>query len=157
MGRVQFNDDEHKKAVCERFRDLADYGISFDSRDIERMLQAYKSAGYGMDADLVDPLTTASITTPIQFLQAWLPGFVEIITAVRRIDMLVGITTQGNWSDEEIVQGVIEKVGNARLYNDVSNSPQTSWNVNYERRTICLLYTSPSPRDRTRSRMPSSA
>ena len=26
-----------------------------------------------------------------------------------------------------------------------------------ERDTICLLYTSPSPRDRTRSRMPSSA
>ena len=26
-----------------------------------------------------------------------------------------------------------------------------------ERRQICLLYTSPSPRDRTRSRMPSSA
>ena len=27
----------------------------------------------------------------------------------------------------------------------------------YERAQICLLYTSPSPRDRTRSRMPSSA
>ena len=26
-----------------------------------------------------------------------------------------------------------------------------------DRRTCCLLYTSPSPRDRTRSRMPSSA
>ena len=27
----------------------------------------------------------------------------------------------------------------------------------YERLSSCLLYTSPSPRDRTRSRMPSSA
>ena len=27
----------------------------------------------------------------------------------------------------------------------------------YDMRTLCLLYTSPSPRDRTRSRMPSSA
>ena len=27
----------------------------------------------------------------------------------------------------------------------------------YDRLDICLLYTSPSPRDRTRSRMPSSA
>ena len=27
----------------------------------------------------------------------------------------------------------------------------------YKKNTICLLYTSPSPRDRTRSRMPSSA
>ena len=33
------------------------------------------------------------------------------------------------------------------------------WNVmgKLERLFICLLYTSPSPRDRTRSRMPSSA
>ena len=30
-------------------------------------------------------------------------------------------------------------------------------NVNPNTSTICLLYTSPSPRDRTRSRMPSSA
>ena len=33
------------------------------------------------------------------------------------------------------------------------HSDEISWYVNY----ICLLYTSPSPRDRTRSRMPSSA
>ena len=30
-------------------------------------------------------------------------------------------------------------------------------NENGERYDVCLLYTSPSPRDRTRSRMPSSA
>ena len=35
-------------------------------------------------------------------------------------------------------------------------SVYASTNVGYERNT-CLLYTSPSPRDRTRSRMPSSA
>ena len=29
--------------------------------------------------------------------------------------------------------------------------------IDYEKARICLLYTSPSPRDRTRSRMPSSA
>ena len=29
--------------------------------------------------------------------------------------------------------------------------------IKIERKSICLLYTSPSPRDRTRSRMPSSA
>ena len=31
------------------------------------------------------------------------------------------------------------------------------WNPILEKNNICLLYTSPSPRDRTRSRMPSSA
>ena len=30
-------------------------------------------------------------------------------------------------------------------------------NINGELNDVCLLYTSPSPRDRTRSRMPSSA
>ena len=39
---------------------------------------------------------------------------------------------------------------------------ETSWRTEQivdvlERKNICLLYTSPSPRDRTRSRMPSSA
>ena len=72
----------------------------------------------------------------MQFLQAWLPGFVEIITAARRIDNLVGMTTQGNWQDEEVVQGVLEKTGNATIYGDLTNTPLTSWNVNYERRTI---------------------
>ena len=39
---------------------------------------------------------------------------------------------------------------------DVYNSDFTNW-VTYKNNIICLLYTSPSPRDRTRSRMPSSA
>lgn len=91
---------------------------------------------YGMDADLTAPLTTASITTPVQFLQAWLPGFVNIVTAARRIDELVGVVTQGAWEDEEIVQGVLERTGTAIPYGDYTNIPQSSWNVNYERRTI---------------------
>ena len=69
-------------------------------------------------------------------MQAWLPNFVEIITAARRIDELVGLVNQGSWSDEEIVQGVLEKVGTAIPYGDLNSSPQTSWNLNYERRTI---------------------
>ena len=36
-------------------------------------------------------------------------------------------------------------------------SQQQSSMVNFARCIVCLLYTSPSPRDRTRSRMPSSA
>lgn len=137
VGRVTFKNDEHRKQVCENFRDLADYGISLDSDDVLKMAHAYRRCyDVGMDADLTAPLTTASLTTPVQFLQSWLPGFTEVITAARRIDMLVGITTQGDWRDEEVVQGVLEKVGNARLYNDLSNTPLASWNVNYERRTI---------------------
>ena len=38
-----------------------------------------------------------------------------------------------------------------------SSSSSPIFTVDYTGRVICLLYTSPSPRDRTRSRMPSSA
>ena len=51
-----------------------------------------------------------------------------------------------------LIQGVgtvadFEQVLNSVVYDNVSQDPNT----------VCLLYTSPSPRDRTRSRMPSSA
>ena len=51
---------------------------------------------------------------------------------------------------------------NTLLYNtNKFTSPPTSWSVIYDPANrgliTCLLYTSPSPRDRTRSRMPSSA
>jgi hypothetical protein len=117
------------KAVAQ-YQDLAKLGICFDAADIQKMMT------YAMDADLSAPLTTASVTTPIQFLQAWLPGFVEIITAARRIDNLVGITTQGRWEDEEIVQGIMEHTGEAVPYGDYTNIPHASWNANYERRSI---------------------
>ena len=126
VGPVKFKDEAHKKQVCQNYQDLKKYGIGFDAKDVQRMaayLAPYME-GFGLDADLTAPLTTASITTPIQFLQAWLPGFVEVITAARRIDLLVGVTTQGSWEDEEIVQGVLEKTGNAVLYGDYTNTPQ---------------------------------
>ena len=138
VGRVVFENEAQRRAICEQYADLSRYGIGLDSRDVEDMAAALMPhiQAVGMDANLTTPLTTASITTPIQFLQAWLPGFVEIITAARRIDNLVGITTQGSWEDEEIVQGVLEKTGNATLYGDQTSTPLNNWNVNYERRTI---------------------
>ena len=90
----------------------------------------------GMDANFTAPLTTGSVNTPIQFLQEWLPGFVEIITQARKIDNLVGVTTQGSFEDEEIVQGVMEHKGEATPYGDFTNTPLASWNVNWIRRSI---------------------
>ena len=128
--------DDQKRQLCENVQELEKYGICLDHDDLIKMMSYVRTDGAGMDANLTDPLSTASITTPVQFLQAWLPGFTEIVTAARRIDRLVGITTQGSWEDEEIVQGVLEHTGNATLYGDYTSSPLTSWNVNYERRTI---------------------
>lgn len=88
-------------------------------------------------ADSIQALTTvASINTPVQFLQNWLPGFVMVITAARKIDELVGMATIGSWEDEEIVQGIMELTGTAVPYGDYTNVPLSSWNVNFEIRNV---------------------
>ena len=112
----------------EQFEALTKLGIGMDSRTVDRMMDA-------MDA-LTPTVTTGSIATPVQFLQSWLPGFVNVVTAARKIDELVGIQTIGSWEDEEIVQGSMEVTGTSTPYGDYTNTPFSSWNANFERRTI---------------------
>ncbi len=107
---------------------LGRIGIGMDERTARQLARS-------MDG-LQAPVTTPSVGTPIQFLQNWLPGFVYQITAARKIDTLIGITTSGAWDDEEIVQGVMELTGTAVPYGDATNVPLSSWNVNYEKRTV---------------------
>ena len=66
----------------------------------------------------------------------------------------------GVWDKE--VEGFLNTFEGSRYvfcHNECSGREQTSHHMEYriETSNICLLYTSPSPRDRTRSRMPSSA
>ena len=60
-------------------------------------------------------------------------------------------TVETNFNSEE----------EARLYIDVKREQgvqdTNTWRIVEQSHYTCLLYTSPSPRDRTRSRMPSSA
>ena len=42
-------------------------------------------------------------------------------------------------------------------YSETQTQEQIDAQISYDQANTCLLYTSPSPRDRTRSRMPSSA
>lgn len=81
-------------------------------------------------------VTTPSIVAPIQFLQNWLPGFIRVLTAARKIDELLGINTVGNWRDEWIVQGIVEPMGAIDVYKDNSNVPLSDWNVNWTQRTV---------------------
>ncbi len=120
-----------REALANNYRDLLKIGIGITDQHVNQMANYY-----GMDAALTAPLTTASVTTPVQFLQHWLPGFTEVITSARKIDNLIGLTTQGNWHDEEIVQGVLEHTGEAQVYGDYTQTPYTNWNLNYERRSI---------------------
>jgi hypothetical protein len=121
--------------TAENVRDYAalhNIGITFDDHSLSRMIATLDSAVISP----LSPLSTPSITTPVQFLQNWLPGFVRIISAARKIDLLVGLTTAGSWEDEEIVQGVMEPTGTAELYSDYGNIPLSSYNNNFERRTV---------------------
>jgi hypothetical protein len=117
-----------------QYQGLKKLGISFDGIDGSALR---RMANYRFAADSLQPtITTASVATPVQFLQEWLPGFVFVITAARKIDELVGIMTTGAWEDEQVVQGILERVGTAVPYGDYTNVPLSSWNVNFNYRTV---------------------
>ena len=123
VGAVQMSADDVADYAA-----LGDLGINFGAKNLKAM------ANYAMDTQ--SDVSAPSITTPVQFLQNWLPGFVKVITAARKIDELVGITTTGSWEDQEIVQGLLEPIGNAVPYGDYTNVPLASWNTNFVRRTV---------------------
>jgi hypothetical protein len=112
------------------YHDLARIGLGFDERTVRRMQAAF--AGDALSA----PTLPASITTPVQFLQTWLPGFVFTMTQPRSIDRFVGITTVGAPEDEEIVQPTLEHAGTAAPYGDLTNFPLAGIGNGYERRTV---------------------
>lgn len=126
-------------------------GIAMDSADNVRALtkvgihisdfaaQSYAQA-YGMDAAITIPgltVNAAQGNSPyMQFLQSWLPGQVQVITAARKADELMGVVTAGAWEDEEIIQEILELVGVAQPYTDYANIPLSSWNLTYEKRGV---------------------
>lgn len=114
------------------FGQLEILGINIGSAAVVRDMAIALDAA----PDLSGLTGVASMGAPAQFLQTWLPGFVGLMTAARKIDELVGITTVGNWEDAEIIQGQIEPTGLAQPYGDRTPVPLASWNVNYERRGV---------------------
>lgn len=119
------------------YGELRNSGIFIPRGHLSKMMTMCLD-GVGMDdlTPLQPGLTTSSLGVPIQFLQAWLPGFVQIMTQARKIDEIVGLTTVGSWEDEEVIQGILEHSGFAVPYTDNSNIPLANYNVVYERRTV---------------------
>jgi len=128
-------------------KDVANYqalqkiGIGFEPGYLRgaAAMDAAMDTVYGpMNQSFAAPaaITTPSIVAPIQFLQNWLPGFIKVLTAARKIDELLGIETIGNWRDEWIVQGIIEPMGNIDVYKDSTNVPLADWNPNWVQRTV---------------------
>jgi len=125
------------KAVQEIARE---FGIVFDHATVLRQVHLLYEGGAGsgaaMDAAFVAPATAASVPTPVQFLQTWLPGFIKVMTSARKIDDLIGVKTVGSWEDQEIVQGIVEPAATATEYGDFTNIPLALWNTNFIKRTI---------------------
>jgi len=104
--------------------------------DASSAMDAWTPQPFGANVPVPSAISTASIVAPIQFLQNWLPGFIKVLTAARKIDEFLGIETIGNWRDEWIVQGIVEPMGNIDVYKDSTNVPLSDWNVNWQQRTI---------------------
>ena len=115
------------------FEDLEALGVTFAKDAVEVMR---KSAG--MDAAPAS-VTTPSVANALQFLQYFFPNAVEVVTAARVADQLLGRTFAGAWADEEVVLPVMELVGQARPYGDSTTVPLASWNNNFEARSIVRM------------------
>jgi len=111
------------------------FGIVFDHSLVSEQVKLLNGNGVG-DAAFVPAATAGSLPTPVQFLQTWLPGFIKVMTAARKIDDIIGIKTVGSWEDQEIVQSIVEPAATATEYGDMTNIPLANWNVNFVRRSI---------------------
>lgn len=114
------------------------FGIVFDHATVMQQVKLLNegSPSGAMDAAFVAPATAASLPTPVQFLQTWLPGFIKVMTSARKIDDIIGVKTVGSWEDQEIVQGIVEPAATATEYGDYTNIPLANWNTNFIKRTI---------------------
>ena len=101
-----------------------------------------------------DPSRTA-------FRQRMLPDSPELPLARRRLDAIAAPGYAGRKRGEIVAtDGLLQHAGSRLWLNvtvDPGNGPRDSFEAALAAVVTCLLYTSPSPRDRTRSRMPSSA
>ena len=112
-------------------------GINMDSRAVGMLMRGRQAMDAMQAMDSIQPtVTTGSVGTPVQFLQNWLPGFVFVVTAARKIDDIIGLMITGSWEDEQIVQGILERTSSSQPYGDYTNVPLSSWNTNFNFRTV---------------------
>ena len=73
----------------------------------------------------------------------------QLLAVLMAVVVLVGEGDSAQALEHSFVADAVQRVAPAVVRIDTERT--------VERQPFCLLYTSPSPRDRTRSRMPSSA
>lgn len=118
------------KSMIKGPMDAAKLGIGFAPvrGDGGQGVMKQMANAYGMDS-VQAPVTTSAIPGFIQWLQNWMPGLVHVITAARKIDEIIGISTIGSWEDEQVVQQQLELTGYAVPYGDYTNVPLADWNM----------------------------
>jgi len=102
-------------------------------------------------------------TAPIRFFRKkWAFAAASVLTVM--IIALVFVWLQGPWKKTERLRGhddvsilIVSPVGEVTAPSELRWKPISGIDSYEAKLYTCLLYTSPSPRDRTRSRMPSSA
>lgn len=113
-------------------------GAANIAQDKDFALNDLKALGVGvaaMDSALIGPAATTGFV-PAHMLQTWLAGTVRAITTPVDIDYVAGITTVGNWHDDEIGVRTEEDFGLAELYGDVTNIPLANSNPGFELRDV---------------------
>lgn len=122
------------KALASRTASLEKLGISV-SDSFARSFNK-NAISVALDAGITQPVTTPSNGTPVQFLQEFLPGVVNILTTVRKADQVAPVVTAGEWHLEEVVLKTMEHTSNPELYSDHGGVPLVSFNETYEKRQI---------------------
>lgn len=113
-------------------------GAANIAQDKDFALNNLKALGVGiaaMDSALIGPAATTGFV-PAHMLQTWLAGTIRAITTPVDIDYVAGITTVGNWHDDEIGVRTEEDFGLAELYGDVTNIPLANSNGGFELRDV---------------------
>lgn len=120
-------------------RELARRGaLNIDLDQAKPTLDDLEHVGLGlaaMDSALIGPATQSGPLTG-HFLETWLPGILRVITQVRNLDEIVGITQVGRWEDETINLRTLEPTAKPELYGDNTNIPLADYLPNTEQRGI---------------------
>lgn len=134
-----FDVKKYKDNVPYMMQTLRKMGIGLDHAGaLEDMCIAYQKMTNrsAFDSNIQPTVTTATMPSIVQFLQEWMPGQVYVLTNPMKIDDLVPMATMGSWEDEQVVQALLEQVGTSSPYGDYQNVPLSSWNLNFNFRTI---------------------
>ena len=126
VGRFAFTAEDAAEVTLDNLQTLQAMGLGLDASDVAAM-----ASFYAEDAapDLINGGQASGVY--IQFLRNFLPGVVGFMTAARKIDELVGVTTAGAWDDEEIVLETMELAGLAVPYSDHGNIPLASYDAEW--------------------------